>query len=128
MPDTGRRWRWGFTVGMIGALSIVVIVLSTIVLVQNNQINEQDARLDTIETGTVIAEVATCYASARGRPLLGDLLMVVGAAANTSEGRRVVNEAISQYVDSARTVAECDQLALDRGLDPKDFPPPGDGQ
>jgi len=121
---TLRRWAWPFTIGLLVALTIVVVALSVIAFIQRGQLSDADRRLDTIETGTRIAEVATCYATARGRPVLADLLGVLASSAPTAAERAIVNGAIRHYVRSARTVQECDKLAVERGLDPRDFPPP----
>lgn len=112
-----RRFAWPFTAGMLSALLIITTVLVILIT---------DARRDVggLQAAGRTAEVATCYASARGRPLLGNLLRVIGAAASTQADRAVVNEAISQYVNSARTEEECAMLARARGLDPADFPAP----
>lgn len=124
MPDQAlrqwprlRKFAWPFTIGLLFALAVVTATMSVLVLNARRDVNVLQAAGRT-------AEVATCYASARGRPLLGDLLKVIGNAAATEADRAVVNFAINQYVNSARTEAECDTLARARGLNPDDFPPP----
>ena len=129
-PGT-TKGRWWFTLGLLTALTTMVVVLSVFTAVQRSQLNETRTRLSTVEVRAVAqdlasrtGEVATCYASARGRPVLSDVLRVLAGAAATEADRAVVRGAIDVYEAGARSVAECDQLARRKGLNPKDFPPP----
>lgn len=128
MPDS-RSNRWYFVLGMMGALFIMVVVLSIIGFGLRAQVHDlqADARAEKLAART--AEVATCYASARGRPRL---IVILRLLANTAErdpiGRAAVDEFIMEYENSTPTLAECDKRAVENGFSPKDFPPSNRGE
>ena len=129
-PAQRRRMRWSFTAGFVGALAIMVVALSVIAWIQRGQLNETRTRLTALEVKDVAedasqrtAEVATCYASARGRPALTVILRLVAGLAEDRTDREIVNTAIDSYIAGAPSIAECDRRARANGLDPKNFPP-----
>lgn len=111
-----RRFAWPFTIGFLMALAVLTATLTFLV---------RDARRDVgqLTESARTAEVATCYATARGRPALIVILKLISGLAVESSDRRIVNAQIAEYEARTPTVPECDTLARDRGLDPKDFPP-----
>ena len=118
-----RKFAWPFTIGLLVALLILTLTLGALI---------RDARRDvsTLQAAGRTAEVATCYASARGRPQLIVILRLIAGLAESStdpeivKGAATVNQAVDGYDANTPSVAQCDMLARDRGLDPKDFPPP----
>lgn len=116
MPEQSKRVRW-FLWGAIGALAFIVVILSIVGFRLRGQVQEQvrDER---------VAEVATCFATARSRPALAVILRLVATTAKDSDDRRIVNEAITYWTGGAPSLAQCKVLARVNGLDPDDFPPP----
>jgi hypothetical protein len=103
--------------GTLFALAVTTITVSVAVYFLRG-----DVRDLTLAGRT--SQVATCYASARGRPALIDILRVLAGAAQSSDERETVNGFIDRYENDTPTIRECDELARMRGLDPKDFPSP----
>lgn len=134
MPETrARRRRW-FIYGVMLSLGIVVAVLSVISFILNDQLNNAEARLTRIEaqnvareTATKVGEIATCYASARGRPQI--LIVFRGLAAKLGPNpRTALNELIDRYETTTPTLAQCDAKAKAEGFSRKDFPPQTRGE
>ncbi len=111
-----RRWAWPFTVGLLIALLIGTSTVSFVAFRLNSDVQGLRAAGKT-------AEVATCYAQARGRPGLITILRVIAGTAGDGE-RVVINGFINQYENNTPNVGECDMLARERDLDPADFPAP----
>lgn len=112
-----RRWAWPFTIGMLLALLITTTTVTVVVyFVRADVLSLTQARKTT--------EVATCYASARGRPSLIVILRVIGGVTADSSERAIISGFIDGYEDSTPSIGECDSLARMRGLDPEDFPEP----
>jgi len=131
MRNVVHRGRWYVMAGMMVALAVVVVVLSIVALSLRTQLNDTEARLSRIEVRAVAedaarktGEVATCFASARGRPALAIVLRLVASLGDVTE-RRIINQSIGAYVDNAPTIAHCRAVAAKYNLDPKDFPPAG---
>lgn len=132
MPDRpeAKRLRW-FLIGATTVLSVLVLVLLGLVIVLREDLNETRTRLTALEVKGVAeeasqrtAEVAACYASARGRPRLIVILRLLAATAERDPvARAAVEEFIMDYENATPTVKKCDQVARRNGLDPKDFPP-----
>lgn len=111
-------------------MAILMLVLLGINWKLRSDLNENQQRLTRLEAKDVAedasrrtAEVATCFATARNRPALEVILRLIAASATDPEDRRIVNGAITLYIDRAPTVPECNALAKRNGLDPSDFPP-----
>ena len=111
-----RRLAWPFTIGFLAALTIIVIALSVMLLYVRDDVGD-------FKREAKVSEVATCYATARGRPALIVILKLISGLAVESSDRRIVNTQIADYEARTPSVEECDMLALDRGLRPEDFPP-----
>jgi hypothetical protein len=117
---------------MIGSLSVMVIFLSVVGFRLRQDVDDARARLTALEVKAVAenaasrtTEVGTCYSQARGRPRLITILRLLGSTAERDPvGRAAVNSMIMEYEESTPTVAECDKLAAEHGLDPEDFPAP----
>lgn len=128
MPTSSSN-RWHFLLGMIGALLIMVAILAFVGFGLRAQVSrlEADARAEKLATKT--AEVATCYAQARGRPRL---IVILRLLATTAERDPIASEAVEgfimDYENSTPTIAECDKRAVEAGFSPKDFPPSNRGE
>ena len=110
-----RRWAWPFTIGLLTALAITVVVLAVIGYSLRRDVSE-------LRTAERVSEVATCYAQARGRPALIVILELLAGIADAQE-RNIINSYIEDYDDRTPTVDQCDRLAIMRGLSPENFPP-----
>lgn len=109
--------------GLLGALSIVTVTLSVIVIVLYGQLNGAERRIAGLEAAGRVAEVATCYVQARGRPPL--IVILRGIAIKLDpDPRDATNDLVDELEAETPTIKECDMLARKRGLNPKDFPPP----
>ena len=129
MPEQNVRVRY-FVFGAMAVLALLVLILLIINWDLRRDLNQNQARVGRIEARDVAedasrrtAEVATCFATARNRPALEVILRLIAANAETAADRMIVNQAISDYINRAPTIERCNQLAVDNGLDPKDFPP-----
>lgn len=135
MPNTNPRLRW-FLIGAIAVLSLVVVVLSVIGFRLRTELSQNTRRLTALEAKGIAedasrrtAEVATCYASARGRPRLIVILRLLAATAERDPvGLAAVESFIMDYENSTPTLRECDRRAVEAGLDPEDFPPSNRGE
>lgn len=134
MPEHSKRLRWTLF-GVIGALGLVVVVLSIIGFRLQQDLDETRTRLTAVEVAALAedaskrtAEVATCYATTRSRPGLIVILNLISGLAADSVEREIVQTVIDGYRDSAPTLAECDKRARENGLRPEDFPPVNRGE
>lgn len=123
-----KRLRW-FLIGSTAVLALLVVVLLIIGAALRSRVTslEEQQRNETLATTT--AEIATCYASARGRPRL---IVILRLLANTAERDPVALEAVESFImdyeNSTPTVPECDKRAIEAGFNPKDFPPSNRGE
>lgn len=118
MPNTfNRQRRWAFVLGMLAALAIVTITLSIVVYLLRGDVRDLGLAGRT-------SQAATCYASARGRPALIQILRVIAGSSRSVDERQIVNDFIDGYEDNTPTLEECDTLARMLGFSPEDFPPP----
>lgn len=119
MPDTfNRKARWWFVLGVMGGMLIALIVVSLIAWDARRDINEQ-------VRDTRVAEVAACYASARGRPRLIVILRAIAASIqDDSVARATIRDFIAEYEQRTPLEVDCDELAINYRLDPAEFPPP----
>lgn len=129
MPEYNRRLRW-FLLGAVAVMSVLMLVLLGINWKLRADLNHSHARITRLEAQHLAedasrrtTEVATCFATARNRPALAVILRLIAATATEQEDRRLVNGAISVYMDRTPTVPECEELARANNLDPADFPP-----
>ena len=115
--------------GTIFALSVMVVTLSVIGYGLRHQLATLEEEHLADEKALKLAEVATCYGTARGRPRLIVILRAIAGSLDDELGRVALAELIEEYRSNAPTVTECDRRAREHGLDPKDFPPAdrGDG-
>ena len=128
MPDT-RSNRWYFVLGMMGALFIMVVVLSIIGFSLRQRVVSLEATQREEQVAAKTAELATCYAQARGRPRLIVILRLLATTAERDPvGLEAVESFIMDYENSTPTVRECDKRAVEAGFSPKDFPPSNRGE
>jgi hypothetical protein len=119
-----RKW---FLYGVICALSIVVAVLSIFGFILRHQVNDARARVTLVETNSRFAQVATCYAAARGRPQLFVILRGIAVKLDPTP-RAATLDLVDRYEAQTPTLAGCDHQALAAGFKPSDFPPPKTGR
>lgn len=125
-PRAGFRW---FLYGVILAMAIVVVVLSVVSFILSHKLTDASARLTKIEAKDVaddaakkVGEIATCYATARGRPQT--IVILRGLAAKLDPNpRAAMRGLIDKYESDTPTLAECDAKAKKGGFTRKDFPP-----
>lgn len=121
--DWLKRWAWPLVIGLLIGLSITTVTISIVMYVQYGQLDDAERKVAGLEAAGTTAEVATCYASARGRPRV--IVILRGLAQKLdNDPRDATNELIDQYEASTPSLQECDMLAVERGLSPNDFPPP----
>lgn len=129
MPDRGSpRLRW-FLIGAVAVLALIVVVLSIIGFSLRQKVTnlERDARAEKLATST--AEVATCYAAARGRPRLIIILRLLQTTAERDVvAQAAIRETIDEYQMATPTVLECDKRAIEAGFRPEDFPSANRGE
>ena len=117
MPDSGRKARWYLTLGMLVGMTIALVVVTVIARDAQVKVNEQ-------VRATRVAEVAACFAAARGRPRLIIVLRALSAQlADDAVGRGALNDLINDYESSTPLVSDCVGLAETYRLDPAEFPP-----
>ena len=99
-------------------MAIALIVVSLIAWDARRDINEQ-------VRDTRVAEVAACYASARGRPRLIVILRALATVIDKDlVARKTIREFIDEYEQRTPLEVDCTELALTYRLDPAEFPPP----
>lgn len=75
------------------------------------------------------ADVTTCFASARGRPRIIEILRAIAGTIDDTVPRAAVNDLIHDFQTRTPTVPTCVKIAHRYGLDPKKFDPgPGGGR
>lgn len=119
-----RRW---FLYGIICALVIVVAVLSVFGFILRHEVNDARARVTLVETNSRFAQVATCYAAARGRPQLFVILRGIAVKLDPTP-RAATLDLVDRYEAQTPTLVACDHQALAAGFEPSDFPPPKTGK
>lgn len=119
MPDTfNRKARWYTVLGLFVGMTIALIIVSFIARDAQVKVNEQ-------VRDTRVAEVAACYAAARGRPRLIVILRAIAASIqDDAVARQTVREFIQEYEQRTPLVSDCTALAMTYRLDPAEFPPP----
>ena len=115
MPDR-RQGRWYVTLGLFLGMGIALVVVSVIARDAQVKVNEQ-------VRDTRVAEVAACYASARGRPRLIRILRSISGTLDEG-GKAALTGLINDYERRTPLVRDCDELAVAYHLDPAEFPPP----
>lgn len=103
---------------MFLAMTIALIVVS--VIARDAQVRVKEQVRD-----TRVAEVAACFAAARGRPrLILILRALAGTLDSDAAGRKAIRELTDEYEQVTPLVSDCTRLAVLYHLDPADFPPP----
>ena len=97
-------------------MTVALVVVSVIARDAQVKVNEQ-------VRDTRVAEVAACFASARGRPRLIRILRSISGTLDVG-GRAALNGLINDYEQRTPLVGDCTDLALAYRLDPAEFPPP----
>lgn len=116
MPVQPRTRRWYILLGVMLAQTVTIIVMLVIGNSLRDQVSEQ-------REGARLAEVATCYAAARGRPRLITILRALEHGIEES-ARDEVRDLTDEYEARTPMIGDCDRLAARYGFDPADFPPP----
>lgn len=111
-----RKGRWYVVLGLFLGMTVALVVVSVIARDAQVKVNEQ-------VRDTRVAEVAACYASARGRPRLIRILRSISGTLDEG-GKAALNGLINDYEQRTPLVADCDALAVAYRLDPAEFPPP----
>lgn len=119
MPERLLRRRWILygAIGLLLGLAIATTVSLVLLYFVRGDVEQQKRE-------GKLAEVATCYAAARGRPSLIVILRLISGIAGDQAERDVVDQFIDRYEGNTPTVTECDELAAMRGFSPEDFPAP----
>lgn len=139
MPDRLVRHAFGWIDRhaelAIFVMFVVMLLAAIFAAIGWNKARGAERRITVIEAqraaelaGKNIADVATCFNTARNRPRL--IVVLRGLAADSSSGdtRRALQEIITEYGMGTPTLDKCEKLAIERGVDPEPYlknPAPG---